>query len=342
MAEKKLYRVVLNSAWITTWQNKKLWLWGLFAALLGNAGEYELIVTAVSRVASREIPPLGISGGVLFFPMGPQVAGGLWSAFTTEPFSVFMLFLIGLIVVALAIFFIWLTMVSVVALVQSTAAIAADDGVPTVSENIDAGSLHFGSILIIYIFGRLLTWTLLSLLVLLGALAGIDAFIGLPFLLTGFVVVLPLLFAISFVVRYAMLYVILRRQGIMDAMESAIALFQRHWLISLELSFFLFVVNLMVGIAMVIFIGLLAAPMLIGAIIAWQTAFYPWAFLLGAFGVTMFLAILFLFGSALGTYQWAAWTHLFLKLKERGHLSKLVRFFSRFADNRPVNIFPRS
>lgn len=342
MAEKKLYRVVLNSAWVTTWKNKQLWLWGLFVGLLGNAGEYQLIVTAVSRVANREIPPLGISGGILLFPMGPRVVGGLWNAFTLQPFAMFMLLLIGLIVIALAIFFIWLTMVSVVALIQSTAAIDAGDGAPTMSENIDAGSRHFGPVLIVYIFGRLLTWTLLSLLVLLGALAGVDAYIGFPFLLTGFIVVLPLLFAISFVVRYTMLYVVLRRQGIMDAMESAIALFQRHWLISLELSFFLFLINLLVGIVMVIFIGLLAVPMLIAAIIAWQTALYTWAFTMAAFGVTLLLIILFLFGSALGTYQWAAWTHLFLKLKERGHLSKLVRFFSRFADNRTVNIFPRS
>ena len=38
-----LYRNILSQAWKITWRSKYLWFFGLFAALLGNGGELEIV-----------------------------------------------------------------------------------------------------------------------------------------------------------------------------------------------------------------------------------------------------------------------------------------------------------
>ena len=37
------YRNILKQAWKITWRNKYLWWLGIFAALLGNGGEFEIL-----------------------------------------------------------------------------------------------------------------------------------------------------------------------------------------------------------------------------------------------------------------------------------------------------------
>ena len=63
---KPLYRTILISAWRTTWNHKRLWFWGLFVGLLGNAGEYQFLVTALDRLSAGEIAPSATSGGAHF------------------------------------------------------------------------------------------------------------------------------------------------------------------------------------------------------------------------------------------------------------------------------------
>lgn len=334
---KVLYRTVLKDAWSTTWRNKSLWLWGLFVALLGNAGEYQLVATASDRVGGLASDNT-VTAGLANIPMSSQMLPGLWHAFTAEPFSTFMLLVVGLIAIGLAVFFVWLTMISIVALIRGVATIASGKKLPTIGESAAAANEYFAPVLVTFIFSRLVSWFLLTLLALLAALTVVDYYLGFPLFLVGFIVILPTLFIISFIVRYTFMFVVVRKEPVLDAIESALDIFRRHWLITLELGFILFIVNILVGLIMVALIGLLVAPVLIAAILAWKAALATWAVVLASFGILLLLVILFSFGSALGTFQWAAWTHLFVALKERGHSSKIVRVFSRFLTNRPVRL----
>ncbi len=333
---KVLYRTVLTDAWNTTWRNKSFWLWGLFVGLLGNAGEYQLLLTAVDRVASRDVPDVSFGSGLVNIPVQSTVIKGLWDAILTQPFSTFMLLVVAIIAIALVVFFIWLAMVSVVALINGTSHIAAKKKAPTMGDGVEVGNQFFGPVLITYVFGRLIMWLLLSFLALLGALSVLDYYIGFPFFLVGFVVIVPTLFVVSFLIRYAIMYVVVRKQPVLEAVESALNLFRRHWLITLELGFMLFVVNIVLGLIMVVLMGLFVAPPVLAAIIAWQTGLGTAAVILASLSIVIFLVILFTLGSMLGTFQWAAWTHLFIALKERGHSSKIVRVFSKFFANRPI------
>jgi hypothetical protein len=64
-----LYRSILKRAWEISWKFKYLWFFGLFAALLGNGGEFEIIlmmaVLAFLTVSEIQQSPISLPDRVL-------------------------------------------------------------------------------------------------------------------------------------------------------------------------------------------------------------------------------------------------------------------------------------
>ena len=52
---KPLYRKVLKQALFITWRAKFLWIFGFFAALLGNGGAYEILFRSFSQAREKGI-----------------------------------------------------------------------------------------------------------------------------------------------------------------------------------------------------------------------------------------------------------------------------------------------
>lgn len=335
---KPLYRTILISAWRATWNNKRLWFWGLFVGLLGNAGEYQFIVTALDRLAAGEVFPT--LGGGLFNgpPLSGRTIAGFANAFTVNALTTFMLLLISLIIIAIAIFFLWLIMVSIIALIKGGAAIAAGEALPSLTDGVTEGKKYFSSVLIIYIFGRLVLWLLFAMIVLFGALAAKDFLVGFPMFFVAFIVIIPALFVVSFIVRYAIMYVVLKKRSLLDALDEAIALVRDNWIITIELAFFLFIINLIVGAILALLVASFVFPIHLAALTMGNLGLLGWAVSLEFLATTFFLAILFVIGSSLGAFQWLAWTLLFQRLHARGPVSKIVRLLSRWVSNSPLHV----
>ncbi|KKU47250.1 hypothetical protein A3H10_00875 [Candidatus Uhrbacteria bacterium RIFCSPLOWO2_12_FULL_46_10] len=333
---KPLYRIILISAWRTTWNHKRLWFWGLFVGLLGNAGEYQFLVTALDRAVLGEV----VSGTAKGFwggpPLSSQTIAGLVNAFSINAFTTFILLLIGLAIIAIAAFFLWLIMVSIIALVKGGAAIADGENMPSLADGVAEGKKYFSPVLVLYVFGRLILWLLFTALVLFGALATKDLLVGLPLFLVAFIIILPALFVVSFTMRYAIMYVVLKKRSLLDALDQAIALVRDNWLITIELAFFLFVINLIVGAALAALVAGFVFPIHLAALTMGQLGLIGWAISLEFLAATFFLIILFSIGSSLGAFQWLAWTLLFRRLHERGPVSKIVRLLGRWVSNRSV------
>lgn len=338
MAPKPLYREVLKAAWQTTWHYKRLLFWGLFVGLLGNAGEYQFLISSFDRAAGTEIMPPTAQSLLNAPPVTAASVNGLWGALTGDVFSAFIVLLIGLMIIASVVFLIWLTMISVVSLVRAAAAVAAGNAPDSLNKAATSAQPFFGPVLILYVFGRLLGWLLLTLLAFFGLLVMQDFLIGFPIFIVAFILLLPALFVISFATRYAIIFTILDRLPLLEAIDRAVALTRRYWLISVELAFILFAVNLALGILLAIVVALLVAPILLAAYMVLSTGLIAGALSLFILGVALFLLSLFCVGATLGTFQWTAWSHLFLKLKEPGKTSKIVRVFSKWIRNRPVRL----
>ena len=51
------YRTILKQAWSLTWRHKYLWWFGIFAALLGNGGEFEILFNNVGANPGQALFP---------------------------------------------------------------------------------------------------------------------------------------------------------------------------------------------------------------------------------------------------------------------------------------------
>ena len=60
-----LYRDVLSQAWKNTWQNKYLWFFGLFAALLGGWGDLEIVFRGLNG-SEQGMPGVRMMAHMLF------------------------------------------------------------------------------------------------------------------------------------------------------------------------------------------------------------------------------------------------------------------------------------
>ena len=49
-----LYRDIIKEAWQITWRRRFLWFFGLFAVLLGNGGEYEILFQNFDAISDQQ------------------------------------------------------------------------------------------------------------------------------------------------------------------------------------------------------------------------------------------------------------------------------------------------
>lgn len=332
--EKVLYRAILRDAWHTVWSRKDLWFWGIFAALLGSAGEYHFMLSTFGQVANQQpFTPAMIS----VFQAPPLTANSwlaMWSALTVNITATMTLLIIVLGIIAVAAFLLWLTIASVIALVQAGALRASGRVVPAMSEGMRAAHKHFGPVLILLAFGRMLSLLLVAILVLFGALASIDLLMGGPIFVVAILLIVPALFAVSFGVRFAICSVVVENRTLLGAVESAKKLVSQHWLVSLELALLLSLVNIAVGLVLVALTVLLVMPFIVAAAVFAQIGSGIWSVWCLLLAIILFLTMLFALGGALGVFYWVAWSDLFVKLQAPGFESKIARIMRKMVRGR--------
>lgn len=322
------YRHILMDAWKVVRKHRSLWLLGFFVSFLGNGGVYELLVQGTGR--------LGLSddfGGYLALGLLPN-QGRLGEALANLGASnVVMLLLVGLTVLALVLIAGWVVVSAQGGLIAGVR--DADRGRKTTFGSLfAAGNEVFLPLLALNVLSRLAMmaffYLLLSLTVLY--LTGANVWSVLSYL-AGFVLLVPITLIIGFVTIYAACYITLQRMSFVEAVEAAIALFRKYWLISLETALILFGVNLLAAFgigAVTAAAGIAILPFIVGAsLLKSGLAVAIVTAVAGALAV-LFLAFV---GSGLAAFQYSVWTLLFNKLHQRGHggISKLARWFARLS-----------
>lgn len=323
-----LYRTILKRAWDNTWQHKYLWFFGLFAALLGNGGELELIFRNFDGQARN-----------VLFPTWQRFAEtGIFSANSlhnignlaqTEPYTLFLALSTMLIIAILIMFVLWLTIVSQIAIVHNTAKIKHDkehDFKDGVMRGIKKFWPAFGLNMIIKAISAVLFF-LIGLPIYFGFVKTTFT-ISLTYLVM-FVVFIPVSLILSFVFKYAIVYTVVKGQKFIESIKSGWELFRKNWLVSMEMAILLFFINFLTGIAVLLIFLILAVPLLF-LILLFSELFVFVNFWLFIFSAVILLLIMVVFiGSMLSTFQISAWTHLFIELVGKGGVSKLVRVFGK-------------
>lgn len=310
-----LYRKTLGRAWRTTRTHPHVWVLGLAAALLGNGGEFEFVVTQFNRFSTGAV----YFGEMLLtmFGTGGSTVVNLMAGLLARATSDYVL-LGAAAFVALAIA--WLVVSAQGALIRAVA--TPKQG--SLESHFSAGARSFWQLAGIIISTRFLAFFALGVV-------GMPLFALLLYFmdplraltLVSFVIGIPLLMTSSLIGKYAAVYQMLERCGTRSAVARAFALFADHWLVSIELMLTLFAINVVVGGAMIVLLLALSAPflMLANALTADSTS----AAVFLVIGRALAFLLLVALGSILATFQYASWTELFLRIRVRRHESKLVR-----------------
>lgn len=318
-----LYRNLLRQAWSITWQYKYLWFFGLFAALLGG-GQYEVLIKGLNGDVGQNIFAGFKDSGVT----GKEFFSNFLEVAKADTISLVILLLLGLVVLAISLFLVWLSTVSQAALVNN------------VSQHIGnkKGAFKSGMLAGIKNF-----WPVFGLNVVLKvAVVFALGLVGFPIILLAsklgpiisgiiyivvFAALMVAVLSFSFIIKYAIAFAVIKNKKFLDSIKNGWQLFRENWIISIEMAFILFIIGLAVSIAYLFAVLILFTPfLLIGFFLSKITVLGY--LIVGFLAFLVYLASLLVIGAMLSTFQISAWTTLFLQLIGKGGTSKIVRVVS--------------
>lgn len=316
------YRNILKQAWALTWRNKYLWWFGIFAALLGNGGEFEILFNNAGANPSQAL-----------FPSWQRIAStGVFSGHTLtnignllrqDTLNMILVSAACLIALAIGLFLVWLVIVSQAAIVNNSAAVIKQKK-HAFRDGLDSGILNFWPVLALNIIIKAAIYALL-VAISLPAIFSQGSFNANLFYIIALVIIVPVAIILSFIMKYAVAYSVINKSKIMPAIKQSCRLFKENWLISFEMAVILFFINLLVGLAIVLIILVLAVPFLFLGLIFYYAFSLVGSWLIAILAFASFLFIVVSAGAALAVFQISSWTGLFLELDKKGGVSKLVR-----------------
>lgn len=332
------YREILKQSWKISWKNKALWFFGIFASLASFGSELKIFYRAISPTSS-----LGFVNDLTVFVKTGILSKEAWLNFLSlskaEPKSFSFLILILLIILALSLFFVWLSTTSQISIINASKDLAKTDKKKVTIKNLLVKSrkkfwpVLWMNILVSLIVGviTILIGTLLVVIAPQNNAVAATLTYGLLF-----IVFIPFVLSISFIIKYAIAYIVIDNKKTITALNLAWDLFRKNWLISIEMAITLFFINIVAMIVislstLIVFFLLVSVAMAITTIMLSSKAFF-FVILLLAF-IVSFVAITI--GKAILTsFQVVSWTSLFTNLKNKKASSKLERVFSEKPDKK--------
>lgn len=324
-----LYRDILGQAWQLTWNYKYLWFFGLFAALLGNGGELELIFRGLSGDYTQSfLPSLQAIAKTGVFSI--STLGNIGNMLVSDSFTLLLVLGTILLLIFLSAFMIWLVMVSQAAIVNNAA-----NGIAGKKHDfkggLDIGMKKFWPILGLNVLLKLIIYILFVFLSLPAIIVfyQTDVTITKSIFIASFLVFVPLSIVVAFIIKYAVAYTVIKGSRIIQAIREGWILFVNNWLVSIEMAFILFFINFLVGLCLVFLFLILAVPFLFISFLVIKSGIIMNFGVLLLVAMFFYLVIIAVVGSALATFQISSWTGLFIKLVGRGGVSKIVRMIER-------------
>jgi hypothetical protein len=314
-----LYRKALAHSWHLAIRHTWLWPFGLFAAVLGQLGMFEMLSKAFLKTSTAPLfPPL--------FSRGPlDTSSFAHLSFDTWISIIWLLVLLT----ALAAAIVYIAVVSQTMLVDIAARSTKQKKFSDTDESWHRAVGYFWPVLTIQIIKKLsiaisvafVGWASVNILVMTRVF---DVF------LFFFVFVLAVLvgLVISFLAIYAIGYVVVEEYTFGDAIHAAWTLFVDHWLVSLEVGLLMIGANILLFFIVIFGMFIFMLP----AIVLWFVAlvFGSYALLVLGFSMGVLLAMLFVFlaGSLFSVFNTSVWTYLFMAMHKKEVKSRIVHTLS--------------
>jgi len=323
------YRSIIRQAIITTWHNKYLWFFGLFATLLASNFEIEL----VNRFTNGGATPYDFQRWLETGIFNGQTWVEFFQLATTNTVMFISIIILVTVLIILAITIIWLAVVSQIALVINSNKIISGGKKSINPKNHDTtlglqeGRKYLWPVLGLHLLVRILVYGLAAttvIPVLLWASKQTLSF-SLAYLVI-FLVFFAIALAISLVAKYAIAAITLKGQSFSQAISSSWDLFWKNWLVSLEMAFILFAISFIAAFIILIVILNIGTLFKVIFLITLGINYILWVFTV-IIGTLICFAILIIGGSIVTVIQTTAWVTLYNQLNGKGVESKLERVF---------------
>lgn len=308
------------------WRRPWIWLLGLLAAMLGNTGEYQLLLSAFDRLSN---PTQNWWWPTAWRATYIASSGDWW--------------IVALVVILLFILLLWLAVTATGGLFFASSSLVKSEKV-NLGLAWQRGQKYFWPVLGLLIIGKGLIIILLMIAVmplfLVAAIGSSNILVTLCGLLS-FIVFVPLSIIISFATKYGVAYAVLKQQPLGHALFNGWKLFWKNWLVSIEVAIILFAISLVLSLALVI-VSIVGLVVVLSLNTVLGTMGVPALMGMGGFLVLRVIAslialpfVLFI-TAALGVFQVAVWTILFHRLTNEGVIPKLLRLFKKSPASSPL------
>jgi len=323
----QVYRPIFKKAWEITKQNRFLWLFGLFAALAGNGGIYEILIKGFGRIVSEGEANLMMSkwAWITEFLSFPR----LEDIYVRSPLFVSLLWVLFFAILVALAFLIWLIVTSRGAIIASVKKIAGRKKTD-MREGWTDGKKYFWPVLGLNLLSKALTFGLLVLITVPAMifLTGQGGNVGLNLLLyiLAFVIFTSLALFVSFMAVYATCFVVMERKSFVESIRLSWKMFIKNWLISIEMAVLLFLITIAAGVGIMLFTFLYMIPvaLLLFAFSYLELSIGFW--FVGFLATLGWFVALFFAGAILSTFQFSSWSLLFIEINKKKIWSKLLRF----------------
>jgi len=321
-----IFRDTFKKALSIIWNHKFLWIFGFFVAFLGAGGELEILFRDYSRFGDissnlNNIQDLYKAGFVSF------IFNNFKSFLVQYPFQAIVILFIFLVV---AVALIWLIVVSQVGLIYNIKEIAQQRQ-GGIKQGYRAGLKFFGNALAFDIIAQLFAYALLliiSLPLVAFFLNRNSELIRTIFVVIAFLIALPLNIIISFIIKYAVFYLVTEERKFWDSFKQGWKLFLKNWLLSIEMAVLVLVIGLAAGLALGLAIIFVAAPFALLGFIMILFNFKAAVWVVVVIGLVVISILIIVAGSIFSSFQYTAWVLLFSRLLEGNAKSKILRFLT--------------
>ncbi|MEK7557669.1 MAG: hypothetical protein AAB530_00465 [Patescibacteria group bacterium] len=320
-----LYRNILKQSWQTTWRNKYLWFFGIFAVFLGNAGEYKILSYSLSGDNQSILPAVDkiVQTGIFSKHAFDNIFGIMSQDFLLFSKIIAVFLVIGFLIC----FLVWLSVVSQSAIVNSAASVIKQKE-HNFQKGMDSGIKNFWQIFALNIIANVAILLILVVISLPFLFGQINIIVASLFYVILFIVFIPVAISLSLIIKYAIAFTVINKNNLFDAIKLGWKLFKDNWIVSLEMALILFFINFIVALLILFIILILVIPFLsLGIIFSFfSSVLGVWITIISAFLTALLLIIIC--GSMLTVFQISAWTGLFIELIKNGGTAKIVRMLS--------------
>ncbi|KKW01225.1 MAG: hypothetical protein A2898_01260 [Candidatus Kerfeldbacteria bacterium RIFCSPLOWO2_01_FULL_48_11] len=328
--EPTLFRDIIRQSWQIMWKYKFLWLFGFFAALLGNGGELQVLLNNLTSVGDSPATLLSLKNlystgllGVLFVNFRDFLDRSAIEAI------LFFLIFVTVGVVAL-----WLIITSQGALYDGITRILKQKKTD-MAQGYRSGAKYFGRILSISVISGIVTYGLLVIvsapIVLILLLKSTETGI-LLYVLFSFLILVPLALIIAFVSKYASLYIVVNDYELSQAVRAGWRLFTANMLSTVEMAFIIFLIGIVGSLGLFVVLAFASVPFILLGFLTLLFYTPVGLTLVIVAGVSVIAAAIILFGAMFSTFRYAAWTIFFHRLVENKGSSKILRIIGQAAE----------